>query len=286
MNVLQNMKLKTLALISAFLIAGCGSNEKSPDLNPEYKKAMLYYQQGTQELIAKNYTKALGFLLKANDIDPENDEIKNNLGMAYFLKGQEQKAKDEFEKAISINSKNSDARNNLASIYFTQKDFKKANREYEKILEDLTYNKMFRVYYNLGLIQLELNNPDKAKNYFSKSIDENSNYCAAFYQLGQIQVAERDFQAASKTFLNGTKGTCISDPSNHFEYAINLVRLNKPIEAKLKFKEIAEKFAKTKYAALSLNEINEINNERSVLPSSKQIISTDDETKTIQTPNF
>ena len=50
------------------------------------KKTKLYYGQGTEMLVKKEYSKALEYLLEAQKLDPKDSEIQNNLGMAYFSK--------------------------------------------------------------------------------------------------------------------------------------------------------------------------------------------------------
>ncbi len=106
----QVLLSSTLCFVIAIIFWGCASqsqNEKFKD--PDYQKAMIHYQQGTEELVQKNYSDALRNLLKADEYYPKDDLIKNNLGMAYFMKGQMEKAKVQFQKALSLNVKNFDA---------------------------------------------------------------------------------------------------------------------------------------------------------------------------------
>lgn len=278
-------------LISLTFLSSCASNQEAPVETPEQKKALLFYQQGTQELIDKNYSNALGYLIKAKDLNPNHDEIRNNLGMAYFLKNQPEKAKDEFQKALSINSKNSDARNNYASILFHQKKYKEALSEYDKVASDLTYTKLFRVYFNMALIYNRLDNPELAESFLTKSIKENPDYCPAHFEMGNQYTQKYKFKDALESYREATKGSCVNEPAPHFEVAQTLIRLNRTGEAEAKFREILEKFPKNQYAILAREELSKISDERQVAKKLKeQTKSTDENSDSsddrFQTPNF
>lgn len=246
------------------LLASCASTPDGLVETPEQKKAIIFYQQGTQELIDKNYTNALNYLLKARDLNPNDSEIRNNLGMAYYLKNQIDKAKTEFQKALSLNPKNSDARNNYASVLFQQKKYKDALEEYTKVTEDLTYTKMFRVFYNLALIYKYEGKDELSFDYLTKSITENPDYCPAHFEIGNYYTQKYQFKDALNAYQEATKGACVKEPASHFEIAMTLTRLNRVGEAQLKLKEVQEKFPKTRYAILAKEELGRIQEDQQI----------------------
>ncbi len=273
------------------VLVSCASTKEPTEETAEQKKAAIYYQQGTEELISKNYSNALKYLLLANDLNPNDDKIKNNLGMAYYLKKQTAKAQTEIQKAISINPKNSDARNNLASIYLAQKKYKEALKEYQKVIEDLTYNKMFRVYYNVALIHKYENRDEQTLEFLNKSIADNSDYCPAHFELGNYYTQKYKFKDALNAYNEATKGTCVTEPASHYEVAMTLIRLNRIGEAEIKFKDILEKFPKTNFAILAREEINKLQDERQISRKSNHKIKSSDNSDDIndgqfETPQF
>ena len=223
-------------LSSCFLTACASSRNKEDARSPEEKKAMLYYEQGTQDLISKNYTNALSNLQIAKDLYPSNDEIRNNLGMALYLKGLKDKAKTEFEKALSLNNKNSDARNNLASLLIENKKYKEALEHLEYVVEDLTYTKKYRIYYNMGIAYKALGRPDLELDYYQKSVEENADYCPALFQIGVYHNSQYEYSKALRAFEEASKGPCTSEPAPRFEAAQVLKKLNRTAEAQKKFK--------------------------------------------------
>ena len=148
-------------------LTGCSVFNK-PSLDK--KKAELYFSQGTTELVSKRYTKALEYLLKARELNPNDTRIYNNLGMGYYFKGHQKKALTYLKKSVELDSRNSDARNNLAGIYLEKGEWELARREYLEVLRDLLYDNQYRTYYNLALLDLRQGRSASALNYFKRSL--------------------------------------------------------------------------------------------------------------------
>lgn len=252
--------LRTLSLLvfSTLILTSCASKESQL----KQKQASLYFGAGTQSLIEKQYTEALKNLLEANKLDPDNSEILNNLGMAYYFKGEKEIAIKHLNRALEIDEKNSDARQNLASIYFKDNNFEAAEKIYKQVLKDLTYDKQARTFYNLGMLEMVAKrNVVSAENYFKKSITEDDNYCPSYYQLGLIQYNRRQFNSALRNFKEASMGTCYESPAPHYYQAMTLIELRRYDDARIKLDEIDSRFKKSVFAvkarakAIELQEI-------------------------------
>lgn len=239
--------MSTLCILA--LLVSCSSAQKK-----QKEKADLYFGAGTQSLMNQEYTDALTNLLKANELDPENPEIINNLAMAYYFKGEKDLAIKSLKKSIEIKD-NSDAKVNLASIYFENGDVNTAEKIYKTVLKDLTYDKQARTLYNLGLIELKRGKNVGAENYFKKSVKEDSSYCPAFFQLGMLNYQRRQFESALKNFREATIGTCYDQPASHYYQGLTLNGLKRYHEAMMKFDEIDARFKSTVYAAKARKQI-------------------------------
>src|SRR5690606_22208825 len=116
-------KIKSAIFLFALLVlCSCSSSKKKL----EDKRAALFFGAGTQSLIDQKYTDALNSLLKANQLNPGNPEILNNLAMAYYFKGQTDLAIKTLNETLRIDPKNSDAKTNLASIIYRHGEVEKA----------------------------------------------------------------------------------------------------------------------------------------------------------------
>lgn len=257
-----HFKAASLSLLAMLLLTSCASKN---DLNA--KQAGLYFGAGTQSLMDKQYTEALKNLLQANQLDPENSDILNNLGMAYYFKGEKDLAVRTLKNSLKINPDNSDAKVNLASIHFKDGQLADAEKMYKEVLKDLTYDKQARTLYNLGLIEMQGNNDYvAAENYFKKSIKEDDNYCPSYHHLGLVQYHRRQFNSALKNFREASLGVCFDSPGPHYYQALTLIELRQYDEARLKLDEMSTRFKKSDYARKARQkalELTTIENKRS-----------------------
>ncbi len=231
----------TLCILA--ILVSCSSAKKK-----QQEKAELYFGAGTQSLMSQEYTDALTNLLRANELDPQNPEIMNNLAMAYYFKGERDLAIKTLKKSLEVKD-TSDAKVNLASIHFENGDLATAEKIYKSVLRDLTYEKQARTLYNLGLIELKRGKTAGAENYFKKSAKEDSNYCPTSFQLGLLNYKRQYFEKALKNFREATIGTCYDEPAAHFYQGLSLNGLKRYHEAMMKFDEIDARFKSSEYAA-------------------------------------
>jgi Tfp pilus assembly protein PilF len=272
--------------ISTISLVSCATNELA-EKSTEQKKSELYYGQGTSDLVKKNYSQALINLSKAKEFDPNDSQIRNNLGMAYYFREQPQLAEKELLKAIDIDKNNSDARVNLGSIYMEKNRLKEAKALYEQVLADLTYPNQFRNYYNLAILTLKEGDRAQSFEYLFKSIKEREDYCQAHFKLGELYFEEYKFKQALASFQESSKGTCVIEPAPHYQQALALLNLNRIEESRIKFKEIMDKFPKTRFntlAGIQLKKIAlELHKQSMTESFQTEIIK---ESKTIESPNF
>ena len=279
------MKIYTIFFTALFL-ASCASNELA-EKTTEQKKSEIYYGQGTSELVKKNYSQALINLVKAKEYDPNDSQIRNNLGMAYYFREQPELAEKELLKAIDLDKKNSDARVNLGTLYMEKNRIKEARAQYEEVLQDLTYPNQFRNYYNLAILALKVGDRAEAFEYLFKSVKEKEEYCQAHFKLGELYFEELKFKQALQSFQESAKGTCVTEPAPHYQQALVLMNLNRFEESRKILKEIMDKFPKTRFNSLASNQLKKISAElREQSGAGSFQTEVIKESKTIESPNF
>lgn len=275
-------------LFSSLLLTACSSNPELAERTVEQKKAEIYYSQGTNDLIKKNYSQALVNLLKAKEFDSKDSLIRNNLGMAYYFREQPELAEKELKAAIDLEKKNSDAKANLGTIYMEKNRLKEARALFDEVALDLTYQNQFRNYYNLSVLALKEGDRALAFEFLFKSIKEKSDYCQAHFKLGELYTEEYKFKQALESFRESTKGTCVSEPAPHFQQALALMNLGHFEEARTKFKTIIEKFPKTKFVAQANHQLKKLSNQMKEQSANNRTFQTEviKESQTIDSPNF
>lgn len=275
-------------LLSTVMLASCASNPELAEKTVEQKKAEIYYSQGTNDLVRKNYSQALVNLLKAKEFDPKDSLIRNNLGMAYYFREQPELAEKELKAAIDLDKKNTDAKANLGTMYMEQNRIREARVLFDQAAQDLTYPNQFRNYYNLAMLALKEGDRGEAYEFLFKSLKEKDDYCQAHFKLGELYTEEYKFKQALESFRESSKGTCVSEPAPHFQQALTLMNLSRFEEARSKLKMIIEKFPKTKFVTLANQQLRKLSNDIREQTANSRSFQTEviKESKTIESPNF
>ena len=101
--------------------------------NDAYNLSVL----GHLEFLQGKYDEALDTLSRAANLDPQNPQIQNYLGVALAQKGLRAQAETALRKAIQLDPNYGDAHNNLAVIYISQQPpmAELARWHYQKALE-------------------------------------------------------------------------------------------------------------------------------------------------------
>lgn len=254
--------MKVLVILLSVFLTACAS-KKTKEQSPAEKKAMIYYTEGTRQLVAKEYTKALKNLLEANRLLPNNTKICNNLGMAFYLKGNKERAISYIQNAIQVDSKNTDARINLATIYMNQGQLELAENQYKLILKDLVYEGQYKTYYNLGILSNKRRDSQQAIKYFKKSVDINENYCPSYFQLGKIAMDAGAYPKAYEYFKEAGMGVCYNTPEPTYMQAMALIKLGRFEQAQNKLESIMGRFDKGRYAVLARKKLSMLRNMKS-----------------------
>lgn len=130
----------------------------------------VYFQRG-------ELAKALKAYGRAEEIDPDNMQLKFNLAMAKLQMGDFGEARRLMENYVAKNPLHGDGFYLLGLIYKEQKQYKKAVEQLEKSIEVSPGNT--NVYFNMGEIYEFLGDVDAAVRYYQKTLDYNPQYKAA-----------------------------------------------------------------------------------------------------------
>lgn len=183
-----------------------------------YWLADFYYSRAKDYNRSKNYTFAQDSLNKAIKLNPKEpvylDELaKTTLGLAIsaFNKNNQNqteelanKALDQIKEAVNLSPNNIFFRKTYSSILIQLSIIDpKLTTDAENSLLDLSQFAPTdpKVYYNLGLIYLRSNNPQKAKEVLEKSVELKSNYrdgrlalSTAYNKLGEKEKAKEELK--------------------------------------------------------------------------------------------
>ncbi|MEI8129534.1 MAG: tetratricopeptide repeat protein, partial [bacterium] len=133
----KNTKNDKIMLLLAKIYYDNQNFEKAKEMFSDLEKinptAEIMNYLGLLKLNESNFTKAVGYFLKATKADAKNSEYLYNLASAYFLNGWLDEALKYFSRAICLNPKNVSYHYSLAYLYYQKKTYDKALFELEFI---------------------------------------------------------------------------------------------------------------------------------------------------------
>ena len=138
---------------------------------------------------------------KALELNPNDAEAHNNLGNVFIKKGQVDDAMGHYQKALKINPYLADVHYNLGNVLFAKGQMAEAIAEYQKALKINPY--LADVHDNLGIALFNNVEVDEAIIQLQKALEINPNHADAhnnlgnaLFQKGQVDEAMAQYQMA------------------------------------------------------------------------------------------
>ena len=148
----------------------------------------------------RNFKETKKLLVEANEQEPKNISVLNNLGTVSRELGEIKNAVDYFKKAIEIDPNNGNSYYNLGAIYYDAKKFKEAKIYLEKTVE-LQPN-FALPYFVLGNLHADLKDYENAISSYNKAIKINKSLVGAYNNLGLVYRNINNFESAISSYEN------------------------------------------------------------------------------------
>jgi type IV pilus assembly protein PilF len=208
-------------LIASGTLAGCGPAATRVDPDASQKRYLLgadYFNKGLVE-------PAMEELLKAVELDPNNPDAHNLLGLVWLRKGAEaeelstrnqcltgealtlekqeadtqfKKAEEQLRKAIALKADFSEARNNLAVVMIHFGRYDEAVQLEEKALSNIVYREPYAAEGNLGQAYLEKHDFVRAAKALRQALFEQPKFCVGRYRLAKVYYEQQDWDHAAE----------------------------------------------------------------------------------------
>ena len=147
----------------------------------------------------KDHVNAISFFQKAIEIEPNNNEILNNLGKSQIELNQFEESISSFKQSLKIDKKNFDTFFNLGIALFELGYYDEALDNY---LIAISLNKNFdKLYYNAGIALSKIGKHKEAINYFEQTLKINKQNIKALNNLASEQINQGKYELA-KYYLN------------------------------------------------------------------------------------
>lgn len=181
--------------------------------------------------LEKDYRTSLKYADKAILINAKNAYSYYRKGCAHYKLNDYSKAKESFLKAEKLGYKTHNLYNNLSHIYFLEKEYKISLKYADKAIS-VNPNSDYS-YYMKGFVYFNLKDYKEAKEAFLKAEELGCNYPDLFYKLSCIyrQQDEEDYKS-SLQYADKAISANPNDGANYFNKAFTLFCMKNFSEAK------------------------------------------------------
>jgi Tfp pilus assembly protein PilF len=222
-----------LALLVAASVTACGTTQKNRE------EAELRLRLGTSLLEKQNYPSALRELMNAEKLDPKNEIVQNNLGLAYYLRGRSDLAEQHLLEALRLKPDYSDAHNNYAVILIDTARYAEALAHLQKVTSDLTYQNPARAWVNMGRAYFLKGDYRAAKEKFLEAIKLDRDNCQAHTFYGRSLLELADYPGAARSLDNAVM---ICKPAKfdeaHYFSGLSYYKLGRTSDAVARMEEV------------------------------------------------
>ncbi len=155
-----------------------------------------YYQEGHLAEAVAEYRKAL-------ELDPENVNVRNSLGVCYAKQDNHDAALAQFEKAMQLAPREVMAIYNIGLIHYIRGEKEKAEHFWLAALQ--IGKEIFEIHFQLGRLYAEKDNWNKVLPHLVKATELKPGSAPAQGLLGKCHLALGDHASAIKAFKQAVK---------------------------------------------------------------------------------
>ncbi len=190
--------------------------------------ASFYFNLGVLRAFAKNVAGAEEAYRKALDLDGNDLDALNNLGILLYKKGQYEEAKTLFDKLSGLNPSSKDAKKNLAAAAVQCGDLETAKKVWKDMLKAEPSNVGVRL--DLANALWQTDDSAGARQQFMIVLQSDPNNSEALNGMGLYHLKQNSLQLAEAAFKQSIAGDSRYLPAYN-NLAVTLERLNRRKEA-------------------------------------------------------
>jgi len=160
------------------------------------ERAQLHLEMGVSHLSQGDYPAALTELNQAEQLDPKNPAVENNLGLVYMVRNRPKESEQHFRKSLELDPRYSDARSNLARLFIDEKKYDEALSELGQVENDLTYPFPEKALSLSGMVYFEKGKFKKAEEYLGRAMNVRRDSCVTSNFYGRTLLEEKKLDEA------------------------------------------------------------------------------------------
>ncbi|MBB1485585.1 type IV pilus biogenesis/stability protein PilW [Oceanospirillum sediminis] len=167
-----------------------------PLYSDSQKVSDSYAEMGFAYLLQGNRERAKRSLVKALSIDPRSQTALHGMALVYRSEGEDTLAEQYFLQALDRDRHFSAARNNFAAFLYEKGRYNEACKQLKLTVSDTLYRKRWQAFENLGLCLLKIDQPHQAEDAFLKALRLNARSPIALLEMADRRHSQKQPLAA------------------------------------------------------------------------------------------
>jgi type IV pilus assembly protein PilF len=209
-----------------FLLSGCGADRAA-----QKKKAATLADMGNAMAAEGNTRGGLQKLLEAAKLDPDNEEIYQQIALVFRSLGDYQLSLKYFRKALELKPQFPEATNNMGTVYLLMGDWPKAITCFKEAAADMKYETPQYAYNNMGLAYFKMGDTKKAIQNYEMALRLSRSYASVYLNLARLHEKEGDLIEAEANYRDAILYRP-KDPAGSMGLAKLFIKQGKNKEAK------------------------------------------------------
>lgn len=164
------------------------------------RRARMHYEIVLDRMNTDRNPEAIGELLMAVRLDPNEKNVRLALAEAFRRAGRIEDTEEHLLAALRIDANFHAARFNLAALYIEQERYEEAIAQTTVLLDDPTFPRPWRALTNAGWAEYKLGRLDAAARRLQSALDYREDYWPARLNLGILEVERGNREQAVKHF--------------------------------------------------------------------------------------
>ena len=179
-------------------MSACIHERKGHPSVDKQRRVEIAVQADTEYLVHGNLDGAHRHLSRAVELNPRHAPAYNVFALLYLREGDLKKTEKNYKKAIKHDDGFAPALNNYGAFLYGQGRYEEAFKYLSRVVKDVSYDKRYQAYENLGLVSLALKNEKAAIDAFQNTIRlvndtprANLELAEIYLNRGNEKIAER-----------------------------------------------------------------------------------------------
>lgn len=186
--------LVIMMVAAGLLLQGCvssGQRESKPE-----KAAVIYADLGLEYLRQGNLDLALSRLERSLELDEGNAAAHQYIAEVYRQMGKADAAETHYRRALRLDNNNPMLLNNYGAFLCERKRFSAAEEFFLRAANAPSYRTPELAYENLALCALEMDDLERARDYFRKALEIRPSLPQSLYQMAEISYRNGEYLSA------------------------------------------------------------------------------------------